>query len=49
VNVLVTGGTGTLGREVVRAVNAAGHRAVVMSRKPAPTRRPRRAGPRRTS
>jgi uncharacterized protein YbjT (DUF2867 family) len=36
VNVLVTGGTGTLGREVVGAVNAAGHRAVVMSRKPAP-------------
>ena len=35
-NVLVTGGTGTLGREVVHAVNAAGHRAVVMSRKPAP-------------
>ena len=35
-NVLVTGGTGTLGREVVRAVNAAGHRAVTMSRKPAP-------------
>lgn len=35
-NVLVTGGTGTLGREVVRAVSAAGHRAVVMSRKPAP-------------
>jgi uncharacterized protein YbjT (DUF2867 family) len=36
VNVLVTGGTGTLGREVVRAADAAGHRAVVMSRKPAP-------------
>lgn len=35
-NVLVTGGTGTLGREVVRAVSAAGHRAVIMSRKPAP-------------
>lgn len=35
-NVLVTGGTGTLGREVVRAVDAAGHRAVTMSRKPAP-------------
>jgi len=35
-NVLVTGGTGTLGREVVRAVNAAGHRAVTMSRTPAP-------------
>jgi uncharacterized protein YbjT (DUF2867 family) len=36
VNVLVTGGTGTLGREVVRAVNGAGHRAVTMSRRPAP-------------
>jgi uncharacterized protein YbjT (DUF2867 family) len=36
VNVLVTGGTGTLGREVVRVLNATGHRAVVMSRKPAP-------------
>ena len=36
VNVLVTGGTGMLGREVVRAVTAAGHRAVTMSRKPAP-------------
>ena len=35
-NVLVTGGTGTLGREVVRAMNAAGHRAVTMSRRPAP-------------
>ena len=35
-NVLVTGGTGTLGREVVRALNAAAHRAVTMSRKPAP-------------
>jgi len=35
-NVLVTGGTGTLGREVVRALDAAGHRAVTMSRKPAP-------------
>ena len=35
-NVLVTGGTGTLGREVVRALTAAGHRAVTMSRKPAP-------------
>jgi uncharacterized protein YbjT (DUF2867 family) len=36
VNVLVTGGTGTLGREVVRAASAAGHRTVTMSRKPAP-------------
>ena len=35
-NVLVTGGTGTLGREVVRAMNDAGHRAVTMSRRPAP-------------
>ena len=35
-NVLVTGGTGRLGREVVRAVHAAGHRAVTMSRAPAP-------------
>lgn len=35
-NVLVTGGTGTLGREVVRALTTAGHRAVTMSRKPAP-------------
>jgi uncharacterized protein YbjT (DUF2867 family) len=35
-NVLVTGGTGGLGREVVRAVNDAGHRAVTMSRKPTP-------------
>jgi uncharacterized protein YbjT (DUF2867 family) len=36
VNVLVTGGAGTLGREVVRAVEAAGHLAVTMSRRPAP-------------
>jgi uncharacterized protein YbjT (DUF2867 family) len=36
VNILVTGGTGTLGREVVRALTAAGHRAVTMSRNPAP-------------
>lgn len=35
-NVLVTGGTGTLGREVVRAMDADGHRAVIMSRTPAP-------------
>ncbi|HXR43614.1 MAG TPA: NAD-dependent epimerase/dehydratase family protein, partial [Pseudolysinimonas sp.] len=35
-NVLVTGGTGVLGREVVRAAHAAGHRVVTMSRKPAP-------------
>jgi uncharacterized protein YbjT (DUF2867 family) len=36
VNVLVTGGAGTLGRVVVGAANAVGHRAVTMSRKPAP-------------
>jgi uncharacterized protein YbjT (DUF2867 family) len=36
VNVLVTGGTGTLGRVVVADATAAGHRAVTMSRKPAP-------------
>jgi uncharacterized protein YbjT (DUF2867 family) len=36
VNILVTGGTGTLGRVVVRAAHAAGHRAVTMSRRPAP-------------
>jgi uncharacterized protein YbjT (DUF2867 family) len=36
VNVLVTGGTGSLGRDVVRVANAAGHRVVTMSRKPAP-------------
>jgi uncharacterized protein YbjT (DUF2867 family) len=36
VNVLVTGGTGTLGRVVVGAVRDAGHRAVTMSRTPAP-------------
>jgi uncharacterized protein YbjT (DUF2867 family) len=33
-NVLVTGGTGALGREVVVALRAAGHRARVMSRRP---------------
>lgn len=33
-NVLVTGGTGALGRELVVAVRAAGHRARVMSRRP---------------
>ena len=32
-NVLVTGGTGALGREVVVALRAAGHRARVMSRR----------------
>ena len=36
-HVLVTGGTGTLGREVVRAVSAAGHHATTMSRQPAPS------------
>jgi len=35
-HVLVTGGTGTLGREVVRAATAAGHHVTTMSRKPAP-------------
>jgi len=33
---LVTGGTGTLGPELVRAATAAGHDAIAMSRKPAP-------------
>lgn len=33
-NVLVTGGTGALGRELVVALRAAGHRARVMSRRP---------------
>ena len=36
-HVLVTGGTGTLGREVVRAATAAGHHVTIMSRQPAPT------------
>ena len=31
---LVTGGTGTLGRQVVKLLRAGGHRAVVLSRKP---------------
>jgi uncharacterized protein YbjT (DUF2867 family) len=35
VNVLVTGGTGTLGRPLIRALRSAGHRAVVFSRKAA--------------
>jgi len=35
VNVLVTGGTGSVGRHVVRHLREAGHRAVVMSRNPA--------------
>jgi uncharacterized protein YbjT (DUF2867 family) len=35
VNVLVTGGTGTLGRPLVKALRSAGHRVVVFSRKPA--------------
>jgi uncharacterized protein YbjT (DUF2867 family) len=34
-NILVTGGTGALGREVVRKLRAAGHTARVLSRKPA--------------
>jgi uncharacterized protein YbjT (DUF2867 family) len=33
-NVLVTGGTGSLGRELVVALRGAGHRARVMSRRP---------------
>jgi uncharacterized protein YbjT (DUF2867 family) len=34
--ILVTGGTGTLGREVVTALRAAGHRPRVASRRPRP-------------
>jgi uncharacterized protein YbjT (DUF2867 family) len=34
VDVLVTGGTGALGREIVKLLRAGGHRAVVLSRKP---------------
>src|SRR6266566_4230968 len=33
-NVLVTGGTGALGRDLVVALRSAGHRARVMSRRP---------------
>lgn len=33
-NILVTGGTGTVGREVVKKLRAAGHTARVLSRKP---------------
>ena len=33
-NVLVTGGTGALGRDVVKHLREAGHRARVLSRKP---------------
>jgi uncharacterized protein YbjT (DUF2867 family) len=33
-NILVTGGTGALGREVVKKLRAAGHKARVLSRKP---------------
>ena len=33
-HVLVTGGTGAVGREVVKDLRAAGHRARVLSRKP---------------
>jgi uncharacterized protein YbjT (DUF2867 family) len=33
-NILVTGGTGTLGRELVKQLRESGHRARVMSRKP---------------
>ena len=39
--VLVTGGTGTLGREVVRALTARGQRARIASRHPRPADRPR--------
>ena len=35
-NVLVTGGTGALGRDLVVALRGAGHRARVMSRRPGP-------------
>ena len=33
-DVLVTGGTGVVGRQVVKALRATGHRAVVLSRQP---------------
>src|SRR4030081_3493139 len=33
-NILVTGGTGTLGRHVVRLLRNAGHRARILSRNP---------------
>ena len=33
-NVLVTGGTGALGRDLVVALRSAGHRVRVMSRRP---------------
>ena len=33
-NVLVTGGTGTLGRHVVMALRQSGHRARILSREP---------------
>jgi uncharacterized protein YbjT (DUF2867 family) len=36
-DVLVTGGTGALGRQVVKKLREAGHRAIVMSRRPGPT------------
>lgn len=41
--VLVTGGTGTLGREVVRALGAQGAQVRVLSRRPAPPDAPSRA------
>jgi len=37
-NILVTGGTGALGREVVKKLRAAGHTARVLSRKPSTER-----------
>lgn len=36
-NVLITGGTGILGREVVRALEAAGHQPRIASRRPRPS------------
>src|SRR5438270_11272478 len=36
VEVLVTGGTGALGRQVVKRLRERGHRAVVLSRQPGP-------------
>ncbi len=42
--VLVTGGTGTLGREVVRALAAGGHRVRIASRHPRPTGQPMEHG-----
>jgi nucleoside-diphosphate-sugar epimerase len=41
--VLVTGGTGALGREVVRVLRASNHQARVLSRKPSPSPSPNTA------